>query len=818
MPLRNNHRRYGLVGKSMIISLAAVLMLPLQPRAQAAPTDPTQPTSAGALKLAAARAAYSVVAEVDRFDQLAQKAQVAFLKAAKSEATKEQIEQALMTYIAAEANLDTARDTAWQAIPFTRTLPTLINEPLALALLDLHIEVRRRLEPSYHTVVPGLTTDAGCAGDFIADRLLYTYGMAATTLALRDANGPEATASVLTKMAVQVACLGGKQLAELEHAVSYGFQASAVRMKQHGLGELIPAFARLVAAVQILILDARKHRGERSAAWRWFHTYGQLLQEDIAYAGWASGALLLWDRHKAVLVGFPPCAPGQLGPDCVDLETFLRSLRDPRALGLGDCALAGMVAKGLESIDGDERYTCPTTSCSESAASGETGDATLEQQEQRTTLSTMWSQLSESDLNAMETLCKSPSDSLQGAGFSMDNCFADMGGEQNPFDTYAACTLAAIGGNDSLGTFDQLPGVPMGTNCGLMDGAGAGNSSPPYDRCPGQSCENKHDPCPGQSCAGKPESPNNSNTSNTNNNNANNNQGGTNTGTTAPNQGGTNTGTTPTNNANNNTNNANNGQKPSQLSGTPAILHHHQSPDILDRIDREEAHERFMNAATELLRQLEAEKNRDPRVHWPEGQRDCLDPLECSNDCTALGQQLNAQRACTEDLLNAFATALGLPDKDKQNLTRRLDIVSNWHPDQAPVDDSGAGACLGGFELTRQPAACGLMLCADGLLAAGLGDACGCELNQPVFIPQNDLCLEMRCDDGMGTVNESGQCSCQPVEEPEPDGGGLLGPTPDPLTLETTVGIVRLGVDQITRQELGQPLTQDGDPRLHRGF
>ena len=143
----------------------------------------------------------------------------------------------------------------------------------------------------------------------------------------------------------------------------------------------------------------------------------------------------------------------------------------------------------------------------------------------------------------------------------------------------------------------------MGTNCELMDGAGAGNSSPPYDRCPGQSCENRHDPCPGQSCAGKPESPNNSNTSNANNNNANNNHGGTNTGTT------------PNNNANNNTNNADNGQKPPQLSGTPAILHHHQSPDILDRIDWEEAYERFMNAATELLRQLAAEKNREPRVH-----------------------------------------------------------------------------------------------------------------------------------------------------------------------------------------------------------
>lgn len=84
MPLRNNPRRHRLVGKGMIILLAAVLMLPLQPRAQAAPTDTTQQTSAGSLKLAAARAAYSVVAEVDHVDQLAQKAQVAFLKAAKS--------------------------------------------------------------------------------------------------------------------------------------------------------------------------------------------------------------------------------------------------------------------------------------------------------------------------------------------------------------------------------------------------------------------------------------------------------------------------------------------------------------------------------------------------------------------------------------------------------------------------------------------------------------------------------------------------------------------------------------------------------------
>jgi hypothetical protein len=84
------------------------------------------------------------------------------------------------------------------------------------------------------------------------------------------------------------------------------------------LGNLIPAFARLVAPVQVLILDARKHHGEASQAWQWFVIYGSLIYDDVVGAGWASGELLVWDRRQGSLVGFPSCAPGTLAPDCVE--------------------------------------------------------------------------------------------------------------------------------------------------------------------------------------------------------------------------------------------------------------------------------------------------------------------------------------------------------------------------------------------------------------------------------------------------------------------------------------------------------------------
>src|SRR5262249_634834 len=201
--------------------------------------------------------------------------------------------------------------------------------------------------------VPGLTSDRGCAGDIVGDRLVFQYGSAAGTAGLLAASQRDLQVDLLEQFARRIACLGAGQLDVVERTLAIGFVEVAARMKQHGMLDLVPAFARLVAPLQLLILDAEKHRGEGSFASHWFRRCGGGVVSVIAQAGWPSGNVYLWNRLQARLVGFPRCPPGTVAPDCVDLERFVQSLRDPRALGLGGCALAGMLANGLVSIGND---------------------------------------------------------------------------------------------------------------------------------------------------------------------------------------------------------------------------------------------------------------------------------------------------------------------------------------------------------------------------------------------------------------------------------------------------------------------------------
>ena len=572
-------------------------------------------------------------------------------------------------------------------------------------------------------------------------------------------------------------------------------------MTKRSLTAVIPAFARHLAPVQVLILDARKHRGEASRAWQWFATYGELLQDDVTRAGWATDELLVWDRRQGILVGFPNCTQGYLGPDCVDFETFLNSIRDPRALGLGDCALAGMLSIGTRFLAGEERYTCPTHTCEEpqsttpcssslgsstAVTSGNCGTSELTvatqgdtrlSADERSRLRSTWSRLSESDFDQMGSLCRGSHMDLQGVNFNLDECFEDLSNANtNPFDTYAACMVEAVGGGDPPQIGSQLQGVPMGIKCGLADPAGSGT---PQSTQP----DNQQN------------SQQNNQQQNTQQNKQQNNQ--------------------------NNANNQNNQNPPTSGNADPHLgikspHRHHEPVSVTDRIGQEAKSKQFFDTAKELIRQLDAEAKQDPRVHQPKGAgSDCVDPGACSNDCTGLGQQISAANACTEDLLDALTTALGLGNKD-ENLTRRLDIVSNWHPDQAPVEERDLGACLGNNDPARQPAACGLMLCADGLLAMSIGEDCGCGQTSPGFIPQSDLCLMVRCADG----NLPGpDCTCQPVETSDPQPFPGPGPLPDLTSIsDIQTGIGHLGNDSIISGGSEWLPTSSGGLQPGKGF
>ncbi len=119
--------------------------------------------------VAALRASRPVLYDVERQDALAAAAQARLLAADKRGA-------AMTSWETAEKNLDRARSRAWASIPSARPRDLVIDEPLALAMLDLAIGVRRQLGPRFHTVVDGLIDDPGCAGDVVAERLIFEYG------------------------------------------------------------------------------------------------------------------------------------------------------------------------------------------------------------------------------------------------------------------------------------------------------------------------------------------------------------------------------------------------------------------------------------------------------------------------------------------------------------------------------------------------------------------------------------------------------------------------------------------------------------------
>jgi hypothetical protein len=122
-------------------------------------------------------------------------------------------------YANAENVANAALIQAWTHYPPLTSSTLLIDEPLQLAILDLQAELRRRLGPNNHTVVEGLVDDPGCAGDVVQARLL-----------VRFAEAP--SAEILNLMAHQVACLGARQLWELETALSRGFASVASRLRQ----------------------------------------------------------------------------------------------------------------------------------------------------------------------------------------------------------------------------------------------------------------------------------------------------------------------------------------------------------------------------------------------------------------------------------------------------------------------------------------------------------------------------------------------------------------------------------------------------------
>lgn len=656
-------------------------------------------------RFAVSRTSTSDLSKLALLDQRARDAKATLNGIAKN--NKAELAAAQSRYDTLEAEVSATRDELWRALPYTRASPVMVADPLLLAVLDLHIEVRRSLGPNHRTHVSGLIADPGCAGDIVADRMLLTYGQAALRQEETGANDPPADVLALRDIAAQIACLSVRQLADFEAAVTNASAAVIARIQARRLNELVTAFVQRLAPVQLLLFDARKHRGQRSFAWRWFYEHGPQIKAAAAQSSWGTdGRIYVWDRVQASLIGFPTCLPNAPLQDCVDVASFVDSLGDPRAIGLGDCAVAGMLALGRTRIEGDVRYTCPWAPCGPGGTPAGGDEQTMETRRQE--VNSIWSsfpqQRAPSDGNCLSGTGGYAS---QGAHPEMaTDCIDDLfKHSENPWDTYASCMAEGRGG-ESPETFGSLPGVPMGNECKLADyGAPERGGFRPrhmiWDDGAGQYRPAKEQEIPLTM--------------------------------TAP--------STPS-------------REDIERARIEAETKAKQEAQAKEQEKQKQENEQ----------QQKDEKEKDPNKRKGQASGSCVEFSDCDKSCTGLGAQIARAKHCTEDLLNSFAEALGRPSREPGRM-RKIDIYANYHPDDAPVDLSKAPVCIPGGQAVggprRGPTACRLILCPDtGLAAAAVGEMCNCGRGAPSFIPQRAACPAIRCTEDQILTND---CLCAPI-------------------------------------------------------
>ncbi len=637
---------------------------------------------------------------------------------------------------------------AWTHYPALTSSTLLIEEPLQLAILDLQSELRRRLGPNNHTAVEGLIDDPGCAGDVVQARLLVRFADVAMTIPTHElGTSSHPAAEILNLMAHQVACLGARQLWELESAMARGFASVASRLRQRGFDDLIPAFARLVAPIQLLILDVRKARGSLSESQQWFATHQTGLLEAVERAGWPSGQVLVWDRRIGVLVAHD-----------ADLRTLLESLSDPRAIGTGRCGFSAMISRGAVHFaasnagSAGKRYACPTSSCS--AATAE--PIRVEQQRE---IESLWGSLTNADLGEMQSICRGAGydalGTLQDLTSCLDQEFASLFSNQNnPFDTFNECIIDGMSLSEVPGVSENgwLTGVPNGIGCELSDNAGPTETASAATPASHEQQAIKI-PLPSGQTSFVYVSSDGSTYAAISGNYSEIKIGGKKVYIAQP---------------------CEDCSPRDEILNT--IYYLSQQVALYEGAEDQWIVEDMLAIVAADNSGYAVTSDYDFNVKPLRGSYDCADPTACNNDCTAMGQMIAATEACTSDLLSAFAAATG---RNTKELRPRRDIVSYPRPDDfASNGGDNLGTCFSSPGERSAPA-CGLVLCTNGSIAQSVGEECGCDTPTSYREAANNLCAQVRCTDG--TQPHSITCECR-------DAGAILGTVPGrPPHPETTL-------------------------------
>lgn len=385
---------------------------------------------------------------------------------------------------------------------------------LAAESLDFHL--RRRLGPSLSTELAALRPYS--RHDLVQEGVPSRYVRAVTGVWLPASQEGR---DLLRDLAREIVLLSARQLADLDEALVAAQESVESEMNRAAVPSVAARWSWIMAPVNLLIADACKERGPRCRSQQWFVRHQQELLEQVGTLGWASGDVLLYNRLTGTLDAYVPrfasAATVNARQRPVDLATLLHSLADPRALGIGDCALAGMVAAGERVMPAAplaamptvaartgglvKRYVCPAYACDRRAA-GPTGAATprglssplplnsaddFRATLQDAVLKARWPDLGGQGLQQMRSLCAGATAGEQGEVPGAEpNCGFEpvFDAAADPYDHFQTCVALAIppdGPQTATGTgvaVSDLGGVATSPACKLGDDE-AQAASPP---------------------------------------------------------------------------------------------------------------------------------------------------------------------------------------------------------------------------------------------------------------------------------------------------------------------------------------------------
>jgi hypothetical protein len=737
-----------------------------------APTDSpkAQPLTINPAPVGVVRAAEPILPVVEELDKLARAAQLEMQGAPTNAAL---VDKAAIYYLY-QHHLNFAADVGWKSMPMSTRRTLLIDEPMALAFLQLQAEVRNIVGPSLRTNIKNLQSERGCNGDVIGQRLIAAYGRAITQPAVLQGANKDAVRDSLFAIAAQIACLSEAQLSRLDFAIYYASETVSKKMNASGLGALRGSFMRLLAPVQVLMLDARKYRGARALSWRWFTENKPAIIANVGRAGWPAGSLYVWDRRSGKLDLFAPCAGGRINPTCVDFALFLNAISDPRSLGLGTCSFASMISQAtppgnfstLAPAGGSlSPYVCPSQTCPEASSQPAPGVGGLPESltrlealprttpispETSALLGELWPNLSQADLGSMGGRCRRLGPASQGALREPDQCSIEP--PSNPFDVYARCMVEANGQREPV-QGGGYAGVPTGWQCKLSDESEESSVTPTPETPQGEQEGQKNEwidvvmealsvaadvaeaaaEHAGDLVRSLPEFIGNVLRS-------------------------------PQNGAAPLLDTAGSLLTPEAAEAVGDFMHVQvllalRGAEADGTITIEELQEKTALAtqpgrAAEVAEWLKGKKEEAAARRG--GAQDCFDQGACSNECSALGQQLKKAGACTKGLLDAFSTALGIGRRG--DVPRIRPNPGDPTPDApVPVDDSDF-CMLADEDPPAHNMACGLQQCLDGFAARPGADACVCNVGGSATRVITRACTRtIRCEAGQIATED---CQC----------------------------------------------------------